>query len=181
MSISPISFGKKTRVAQCQIKDILQNKNVNATIYNFDCQDFSDIEEMKKISGNWMFKDDIISKMETVYHLKNYKKSSSSFYAMENNETKEIVGIAQTKDMYPDLVLDFLESSPDKRYKYAGKNMMAFLSGLALNSGYKRIYIPIPRRVAMDFYIKKCGFNTIHKESSLMLPKRKMKHFSKLV
>ncbi len=151
-----ISFGKKIPVAKCHIQDRTNNNQVNATIVEYDCNDLSDMSEIKRLH-NWTYSKFMSDNMERVFKTKQYFTPSFSFFAIEN-DNKEIVGIASTKSVGGDLILDSLESSPDKKYKYTGKNMLTFLKNYALLKGLSRIYIPIAVESARDFYINKCGF-----------------------
>ena len=178
MLLSPIHFGKKIPVSNCKIKDIQRNKAVDATLYEFDCQDFSDIEEVMNIQGEWNYKEDVVSRMLNVYNTKNFKKSSMAFYTMENPQG-EVIGLSQIKKENPDIVLNYLESKQDGKYKYIGQNLISFLCNMALEEGYKRIYIPIPTKSAYDFYTKKCGFKKIWHDCALAMSQIRMKIFKK--
>lgn len=178
MSLSQIHFGKKIPIANCQIKDIQQNKPVEATLYEFDCKDYSDIEEVENIGLGWNYREDILVRMLNVYNTKNFRKSSVSVYALEDKDGK-IVGLAQIKKENPDLVLNYIESKSDGKYKYIGQNLISAMCKAALDDGYKRIYIPIATASARDFYIKKCGFKEITNDWALAMPERRMKRFQK--
>ncbi len=176
MIINTISFGKKIPIASCQIMDLNKNKYVKANIVQYDCADMSDVDEIRNLSSDWYFKKNVSKNMERDYLLKGTTRISPySFYAMET-QRGETIGYAQTKDMGRDLVLDILESEPDKKYKYVGTNMISCLSGLALkNERYKRFYIPNPLKCARSFYIEQCGFKENAKDYTLMLDKQGMK------
>ncbi len=167
MILPLISFGKKIPVAKCQIKDSVSNKMVNATIVEYDCNDISDIDEIKNLE-DWTYSKCISDSMARVYKTKKYLTPSYSYFAIEDNK-KDIVGIAATKSIGDQLVLDSIESSPNKEYKYVGKNMMTFLKNFALANGLNKIYVPIAVESARDFYIRKCGFKPTSFVCSLIL------------
>lgn len=156
MFLPSISFGKKIPLAKCQIQDRTNNTPVNATIVEYDCNDLSDMAEIKNLK-NWTYSKFMSDNMARVFKTKQYFTPSCSFFAIEDDKN-EIVGIASTKSVGEELILDSLESSPDKKYKYTGKNMLTFLKDYALSKGLKKIYIPIAVESARDFYINKCGF-----------------------
>ncbi|MBR6162609.1 hypothetical protein IKQ26_01785 [bacterium] len=171
-----ISFGKKIPIATCDIKDINKDKFIKATIVRYDCSDYSDIEEIRDLSSDWKFRKNVASYMGRDYNTKGTSRISPySFFAMKT-QNGETIGYAQTKDSGEDLVLDFLESEPNKKYKYVGTNMISCLSGLALKEKkYKRLYIPNPIREARGFYIKQCGFKEKTRDFTLSLDKQGMK------
>ncbi len=164
-----ISFGKKIPVANCKIKDIQKNRFVDATLYEFDCKDLSDIEEIKKLYGNWHFKNSVANEMRRKYsYFKNYKKQNNHhFFVLEAD--KEPVGIAGIKHEEPNLILNYLESEHEGRYKYIGKNMINLFGKIAVKNHLKRIYIPIPLKSSRDFYIKKCMFKENKKDKTAKL------------
>jgi len=170
MNICPVSFGKKHYISTCQIKDKEQNKFVPASLVQYDCEDTSDVDEMLSGALKWQFRNAVACQMFHVNSTKDFKTPSYSFFAIEN-QNKEIVSVAQVKDFGQDLVLDVLESDPDKKYKYCGLNMMNFLRNYALQNNFKRIYIPIPVESAKDFYVRKCGFREVKNSTALELTK----------
>ena len=180
MHISPISFGKKFKVGECQIKDIRQNKVAKATIYQFDCKDYSDIEEISRLDDDWQFKNVILSKMIGIYNSLSYKQNHCSFYTMENDEGRTI-GLLQTKDYKPELDLDYIESKGEGRYKYIGQSMLSFLCKFALENDFKNIYVPIPVLEAWDFYTKVCKFRKAPQDCAVTLSRFGMKRLQKSV
>lgn len=167
MFLPSISFGQKIPIAKCHIQDRKNNSVVDATIVEYDCNDLSDMAEIKNLK-NWTYSKFMSDNMSRVFKTKQYLTPSYSFFAIENDK-KEIVGIASTKSIGEELILDSLESSPDKKYKYVGKNMLTFLKNYSLSKGLKKIYIPIAVESARDFYIKKCGFKQSGFECSLTI------------
>lgn len=174
MNICPVSFGKKLYLDKCQIKDNEQNKFVPASLVQFDCNDISDVDEMFAGGQKWQFRQAVACQMYHANDTKDIQTSSYSFFAIENSQ-KEIVSIAQVKRFGRDLVLDILESEPDKKYKYCGINMISFLKKYALSNNFKRIYIPNPVKTAKDFYTKKCGFREVRNSTALELTKHNFK------
>jgi len=179
--ISPITFGNKIPCAKCQIRDIRQNKNVEATLVEFDCKDLSDIDEMAKLNSDWTYKEDVISNMIDLYQIhqmKVPKKSPMAFFALEN-DNGEIIGFSQIKKENPEIVLNFLESEKNGRYKYIGQNIISCLCSLADSEYFKRICIPAPTSSAFNFYTKKCGFRKLYGDCALVMGKFKMNLFQK--
>lgn len=176
MLINKISFGKKIPIANCQIMDLSKNKYVKAKIVQYDCTDMSDVDDIRNLSSDWYFRKTVSNYMGMDYQMKDTTRISPySFYAMKTPRG-ETIGYAQTKDMGGDLVLDILESEPNKKYKYVGTNMISCLSGLALkNKKYKRLYIPNPLKCARSFYIDQCGFKENSRSCTLMLDRGGMK------
>jgi hypothetical protein len=51
MFIYPVSFGKKIPVAKCHIIDNQKKKAVPATVYEYDCKNADDVEDLKSANG----------------------------------------------------------------------------------------------------------------------------------
>ena len=173
-----ISFGQKIPIGSCKIKDLRENKLVEANLFQLDCKDESDLSELESLDNNWIFKEDILSKMKNTRRTMGFKRSSASFYTLENKEGK-IIGISQIKDENPDFVLDYLESEHEGKYRFVGQNMLALLSKIALEKDFKRILVPVPIKEARDFYLKKCGFRSVINDCSVSLSRHGMKKLQK--
>jgi hypothetical protein len=174
MNICPVSFGKKHYIMPCQIQDREQKKFVPASLVQYDCEDTSDVDEMLHGAIKWQFRHAVACQMFHVNNTKDIQTPSYSFFAIEN-QNKEIVSVAQVKKFGQDLILDILESEPNKKYKYCGSTMMSFLRYYALKNNFKRIYIPNPVDNAKDFYVKKCGFREIKNSTALELTRHNFK------
>ena len=186
MYISPVSFGKKIPVATCKVKNIQRNKFIDATLYELDCKDRTDIKEVGSLKDGWSFKYSILSDMRRKMYLENSERMVCSyFYALENQKN-EIIGLAEVMKMYPSLILSYIVSEPDKKYKYVGQNIIGLLGKMALEEKLKEIYIPTPILEARKFYTKKCGFENTREGVALRLSKKgirkmqaKLKHICK--
>ena len=169
-----ISFGKKIELGKCYITDRAKNEPVQASLIKFDCKDRSDSALIKNLGSSWKFNHSIADKMLDVYYRQRDTESPYEFYAIET-QNGEIVGIAQTKNLGREMILDLIESEREKKYKYVGKNMISFLCAEALKKGKESIYIPNPVLNAREFYTKKCGFKITKNEPSMELNKFGMK------
>ena len=179
MLINPISFLGKIPLGICKVKDIRQNKFVEAKCFELDCKDLSDIEQVKKNTAGWEFGEDIVHYMEFKNQYANidtdYKpRNRDYFYAIEKDD--EIIGISQVQKNAPELIVDFIESEHRGKYKYIGQNIINLLGKIALKEDYKRIYIPNPVIKARDFYVKKCNFKETKRADSVYLTQGGMKN-----
>ena len=93
-----ISFGRKIPKIQCQIQSKETGKFIPATVYEVDCKDEADFQEIRKLDRKWHFRNDIALGMEQKHAIQTYlkQKSNVSFYAMKDNKG-ELIGLAQTK------------------------------------------------------------------------------------
>lgn len=182
MNINPISFGKKIPITQCKIRDNSLGKFVGATFYEVDCKDMEDIDEINSLKGKWEFRRTITKKMEDIHdrletdknHMNNY-----GFYVLQK-DGGEIVGLSEVKKSFPDLRLEYIESENEGKYKYVGQTMMASLGEVARQEKLKRIYIPIPVKSAVPFYIDKCGFREQKEGYALVMNTNKSKKLKEI-
>ena len=159
MKINPISFGQKTPLTKCHIRDNVNNKFVPATFYEIDCECENEIDEVKKSIEGWRFSGAILQNMQKEHDKvqNSINFNNKTFYEMETDD-KEVVGICQIRKFPPELILEYIETKGDEKYKYVGQTMMASLGNVARHENLKKIYIPVPLLTARSFYVDKCGF-----------------------
>ena len=77
-----ISFGRKIPRYTCQIQNKYTGSYIPATIYEYNCKDESDYEEVNSLNRRWAFKENIGRNMEAKHFVQTYlnEKSNSSFY-----------------------------------------------------------------------------------------------------
>lgn len=193
-NINAAAFGKKVPLAEIKLKDKEKNKFVPARIYELDCTDTSDIDEVMKADGKWAFKASIIRNMNAKYSVRrisngNYGPTSilgertSGEYNVANNrfyvtqlKDGSTVGMTQVHNRNSSLCIDFIESREDKRYKYVGQTLLAALGMDLLKHDGKRILITAPTDSAVPFYVDKCGFQESI-NSQLKMNKKNIKKF----
>ena len=168
MKISEISFGRKIPITICKLKDIRQDKFIDAEICEYDCFDKSDIEEVQKTKGNWFFLKPFIKAMEEENYLKNKGNIIPKYHFYTVEAFNKILGFAQVSKERPKIKIEYLESDPDKKYKYVGQSLMKMISEMGIDEIYEKIYVPVPVKDACDFY-KKCGFKEVKRANSLEL------------
>lgn len=169
-----ISFGQKIPVSQCQVFDKETNKFVNATLYEFDCKDKSDIQYFKKDMRKWVYINSFISEMLAKYRYyckyRNFNcpevqdaLDELKFYSLEDSKNRiigfcETTGTKDTQDIY------YLETNREHRYKYAGQGILASIAKLMVKSVQNpQMSISNPANSARQFYIDKCGFKPLDK------------------
>lgn len=181
-----VSFGKRIPISTCKIYDKQNHSYVNATFYELDCKDVSDILDIEDAKGNWKFKEYISKDMKEVLFpslskLFNFFEPIQRFYVLKTDNNDETVGMMETRESnkISGINIHEIESDPEKKYKYIGKNMIALLCKESLSDKKSPVYVEIPLSGAMDFY-SKCGFMK-NSEGMLYLSKRKMKGLSQSV
>lgn len=168
MQIPQISFGKKIPIKTCTIQDIRQNKQIDAKIFQYDCWDKTDIDEVRKVDKNFRFARNIVANMEMEeYYIRKHNRSLNySFYTMEIND--EIIGLAQIEKLPTEILIEYLESEHNKNYKYIGQNFINMLNAMALKEHYEKLRVPAPLNDAYGFYYK-YGFKKVSKWASVEL------------
>lgn len=169
MKNSPVSFGKKIPLYNCQVLNKQTGKYVPATFYEYDCKDREDSVEIKNLEKKLVFRNHIAKNMENRYEdqLKGSKKTYPSVYTiMAENST---IGLAQVDDTKSKNNLDFISTSQDGSYKYAGQTMVACIGKQSLKKNKNKLTVEIPTYQAVPFY-EKLGF-TREGESLLKIGK----------
>ena len=159
MNLSSVSFGKKIPVSECKVKELGTGRFVPVKMYEYDCLDQSDIDEVKSLPASLSYKDAISTEMKTKKMAKEklFLDTGISHYVMQTNEG-ETLGIASLKKDDESWGVKFLQTSQHSTHKYIGQSMLASIARMALTDSKKRFEIFFPTDSAMGFYTKKCGF-----------------------
>ncbi len=180
MNISPITFGKQIPVLKCknnqavsfnariplyncQVKDMISGKNVPAVVSEFDCKDYSDLQEMAALGYDWMFAICITSDMRDKYDNIDNSKNFYILHEEKENEYGEvnILGICETENINNDVNIAFIESKYNKKYKYVGQTLIAAVGKRLLKNKKRNLFVKNPAINAISYYIDKCGFKEI--------------------
>lgn len=157
-----ISFGRKIPIATCQVQNNETENFEKATIYEYDCQDKSDLDELNELAENGYF-DFGHCIWAHAYQKAQPTKSEHrniNIYAMEDESGETICLCNASKDNRR-IILKHIESSKNKKYSYAGQNMIAMLAKKVIQTNKKELYVSNILEEAREFYIYKCGFETV--------------------
>ena len=182
-----ISFGKKIPVNTCSIYDKRRRKYVEATVYEIDCKDKSDVDYIKRMEGNWIYKDQISYGIERKYNrltgenakfwerAKEQGIEDNGYYSLEA-PNKEVLCVCETEPFGREVDISFLESKRNWRYKYAGQAMLASVANNLLGSE-QILTVKAPANSAMGFYENACGFRKNPKYSGYEMSQKDMGDF----
>lgn len=155
-----ITFGKKIPIAITQIQNRQTGEFEPATVYEVDCTDKEDYEEVENDRFNWCFSWDIGWNMRDKYEGK-HQWTNSTFYVLEdqNNETISRIQIDSLLDNK--YSLEWLDTKQDNKYRYVGQNILSVAASEILKKG--GIYFAIFNAIetAKSFYLETCGFEDI--------------------
>jgi hypothetical protein len=153
-----ISFGKKIPIAKCSVFDNQQRQFIPVTVNEYDCKTMDDFVEVRKLDSTWKFADTIARSI----YAKNdcfYKKIPNTyrFFNIER-DNGEVIGIAACDEKQGSLDVNFIETKPDKKYKFAGQALLASLAGYSVNLGKFKLKIKNAIESSVGFYQNICGF-----------------------
>ena len=179
-STNNISFQKKL-VAHCSV--LHKGKPEHCKIFELD--KIVDWDYFKNLLTNRDWRGQAF--VEMIDESFNYGRlSNQKYYAIETQKGKKI-DFSQIDEFYPDMdELVIIETmpcatheNPDRKRKYIGETMLAFLVEKARLNGKTgfRVQTPIPD--AYDFYTKKCGFAR-HAENGLVMEEVEYDTFIKM-
>ena len=176
MNVSLISFGKKIPVSACKVKDLRTGKFVPVKMYEYDCLDQSDIDEVQSLPDSFNYKTSILKEMSAkkIAKEKYFLDTGVSHYVMQTKEG-ETLGIASLQKNDESWGVKFLQTSQHSSHKYIGQTMLASMARMALTDSKKRFEIYFPTDSAMDFYTKKCGFRPEEGSYHLQMFQKDMK------
>jgi len=169
-----ISFGQKIPIAKTQIKSLKENAFVGATVYELDCKDESDFDEVDLSQTNWNYNLDILNNMRLKYQ--SSIDTKEYFYILQGRDS-ETLALAQINvDDRNVASLEWLDSKENKPYKFVGQTMMATLAKEILKKGGHCFVVSCAKDDSKPFYINKCGFEDMGKDR-LYMDEVQMKKF----
>ena len=173
-----ISFGQKIPTAQCSVLDKKKDRFIPAILYELDCSDSSDIDEISNIKAPMPFKNSIAANMRLKYAYQKIssRKGNLDFYIFQTDEEKTL-GICQVKKVDNNIEIDYISTLQDKRYKYAGQSMLAAIGMRLLKKNGSKLIIGVSTEDALPFYTEKCGFKQTQNEALKM----NKKHIQKFI
>ena len=173
-----ISFGQKIPIAKTQIKSLEENNFISATVFELDCRDKSDLDEVNFNNDDWHYDTDIRENMRdknSIFNRRNIE-IPNYFYILQTQEN-ETLAIAQIDiNKRNTASLEWLDTKTNKPYKFVGQTFLATLTKEIFKKGGHNIVIPYAIREAMPFYINKCGFENLGK-NRLYMNESQMKKF----
>ena len=157
MQVSSISFGRKIPRYNCQIQNKQTGEYVPATVYEYNCKDESDVDEVRKLDRRWTFKDHIADKMDVKHTVQTYfnQKSNDSFYSIQVG--REIVGLTHISTCNGISNVNYITTKPRNEYKYAGQTMLACVGKDILKKNGHQMTVTTAIGDAYPFY-SKIGF-----------------------
>lgn len=177
MVVMDISFKSKIPIYQNKIYDRQKQSFVDSTMCELDGKDISDIQYILDQDGNWTgFKYAIAMDLYDKYSNNQIEDDSIHVYVLETEDKP--IGFAEitTKNNIHDI--QFLDCNPEKKYKYTGQTFLASIIKFILKKPNQIFRVSAPVYEARKFYIDKCGFKSVSKNSlSLEMSEKEMMDF----
>ena len=157
MQVSSISFGRKIPRYNCQIQNKQTGAYVPATVYEYDCKDESDADDIRRLDRKWTFREHIADKMDVKHVVETYlrQKKNDSFYSIQVGN--EIVGLTHISTYNGISNINYITTKPRNEYKYAGQTMVACISKDILKKNGYQMTVTTAIDDAYPFY-SKIGF-----------------------
>ena len=169
-----VSFGQKIPIALTQIQNRQTGKFEPATVYEVDCKDKKDYEEVAYDGFNWCFSLDIAGNMCDKYNDKN-QDSKSSFYILQN-QNNETISRVQIDHLWQNKYsLEWLDTKQDNGYKYVGQNILSVAASEILKKGGNSLAIFSAIESANSFYSDTCQFEKV--QGFFYMNEQQMKDF----
>lgn len=171
-----ISFGQKIPMYHCSVQNTKTKEFVPATVYEYDCCDFFDAENIDKLPGEWIFKPEIFFWAKDKYLFPKLF-SEVKIFSLEtsNNET---IGLMQFSNQENYCNVGLLENMEKSGHKYVGTALLNAVANETLKNGYETLKVAQPVPEALDFYVDSCGFKQT-KAKEVSMTKKDMLDFLK--
>ena len=168
-----ISFGSKIPLFQNRIYNPIEEQYENATLYEIDCKDESDLDEFNGKQGYWGFKMPIYMAMKNKHDLhkmsrnipeeyRDFVINRDRIYSLELEDGTCVGHCKVQQEDETHTTINYIERDQSDCCKYIGQSMIADIAKKSIKEGKNTITVKDPVYSAMDFYTNACGF----KESS---------------
>ena len=172
-----ISFGKKIPIALAQIQNKKTEEFEQATIYQIDCKDKSDILEIKKDMEGWTFPCEFALNVELKHKLQNrHSEDNHSFYILQNQNCETIGRVDIRKWDNKLFSVEWLDTKENSGYRYVGQTILATAAKEAIEEGGKSFAVLSAMEDAIPFYTDICKFTDCGK-SGFYMDKKQMQDF----
>lgn len=171
-----ISFGKKIPILQCQILNPQTKKYIPATIFEYDCKDNKDADDINEIDGYWLFKNEIFFSAKDKIQSPSRHKDIRIF-SLENKQGKTL-GLMQCKKNKNTYDINLIEKRYLDKHKYVGTLLLAAAAKETIKDRADKLTVSSPFQEAREFYINGCGFRTTSTKT-LEMDKKQIKEFIK--
>ena len=174
-----ISFGAKIPISTCKIYNRQEKKFVPAVFYEIDCKDKSDVDFIKSLPEPWIYRRNFIYGILHKHYLfsQRHEDGPDKIYSIEDKDGY-ITSLCQTTSNKDSVNIEFIESSPSKKYKFSGQAMLALVAKQIFSEG-KDLTVEIPAFEAKQFYEKVCKFDKDSSKEGYILKKCEIPDFIK--
>ena len=174
-----ISFGKKIPIALTQIQNKRTEEFEQATIYEVDCKDESDVLEVKNDMEGWNFPCEIALNIERKYKLQNRQNEDCHNFYILQNQNNETIGRVDIKKWDNKLFsVEWLDTKENSGYRYVGQTILATATKEAIEKGGKSFAVLAAMEDAFPFYTDVCKFTDCGK-SGFYMDEKQMQEFVK--
>ena len=178
MNNTLVSFGRKIPVSACKVKDLKTGSFVPVKMYEFDCTEQSDIDEVRNLPSCFGYKTAIATDMETKKKAKEkYSIDMGVSHYIMQTENGETLGIASVRNNEETYGVKLIQTTQNSTHKYIGQAMLASMAKIAINDNREKFEIRFPTFEAMGFYKNKCGFKHGENQHHLEMSLKDMKKF----
>lgn len=174
-----VSFGQKIPIALGQIQNKKTGEFEQATIYEVDCKDESDILEVKNNMEGWSFPCEIATNM----HIKqlgqnkyNNKHEFHSFYILQNPDYETLGRIDLKKWDNGLFSVEWLDTKENSGYRYVGQTILATIAKEVIDNDGSSLAILGAMEDAIPFYTDVCKFTDCGK-SGFYMNEKQMQEF----
>ncbi|MBQ8886986.1 MAG: hypothetical protein IJY61_04725 [Candidatus Gastranaerophilales bacterium] len=173
-----ISFGKKIPIATGNIQNRKTGEFERATVYELDCRDESDFQEVLLSRKDWNFNWEIYDNMQHKYNVLAHRiKMNPDFFYILQTKDNETVAMAEISKWENNLFsIDWLDTKINNPYKFVGQTFLACLAKESLANGGSAFAVLESMEDAIPFYTDVCKFTDCGK-SGFHMDKEQMREF----
>ncbi len=163
LTIQNISFKAVVPRSKTKVQNKETGKFEPAIFCEVDCKDRYDCITFSKLSSDWEYAQGIESSAEWKYFNQTNGYSDARCHYILKKRNGEILAICRTTEECGEIRVDYLESKPESKYRYAGQMILSGIAKQGIKKGYHSMIVPSPVRGSERFYNDICGFKTIGK------------------
>lgn len=165
LSTQNIAFKAIIPKFKTQVLNKKSKKFEQVTFCEVDCKNKNDYKIFSKLAKTWDFGACLKQSAQWKYENFTAGRDDRRNHYILRKKNGEIIAICRTSNTPDNIQIDFLESKPNSKYRFAGQMIISSIIKEAFKKNCNEIVIPAALNGTDDFYMGACGFRKVGKKS----------------
>lgn len=172
-----LTFKATIPISKTCVQNKITGKMEPAIFCEVDCKDKYDFKIFEKLEDTWEYATCLKTSAEWKYGNQKVNLDDPRGHYILKKKNGEILALCRTWEQYGETRIDFLESNPEAKYRFAGQMILAGIARETIKKQGDRLTVPNPEIGTQDFYGGACGFKRL--DYGYIIENQELINFSK--